>query len=218
MINKIYQMIGEAEARIIKTMQERGITRLALIPSLDEYAEQRGVSPEDAEEDYENERRDEAPQIIFFDKWGNARNYYATAMELEKSPAFDRLRFRIDCYDEDDGTEQHYTSEEIVRETLADVYDAAMKRLGLDDEPEPIWVLHTESVYDYELLERTITVFRSEADAREAFKCAVEKARKTARVNEWEVGTDSDTGFEAYPDGYCATSHEYVELSKTELN
>ena len=84
-----------------------------------------------------------------------------------------------------------------------------------DDEPEKVWVLFDESLYDYELQGRCIMVFKSEDDARKKFKEFADESRKTAEDNGWVIGSDSDDFFEAYPDGSWGTSHETVELSET---
>ena len=51
--------------------------------------------------------------------------------------------------------------------------------------------------------------------ARKKFKEFADESRKTAEDNGWEIGSDSDDFFEAYPDGSWGTSHETVELSET---
>lgn len=89
---------------------------------------------------------------------------------------------------------------------------------GQAKEPAGIWVLFSESLYDYELMSRDIQVFTGEAEAREAFKAAVADARSAANENNWTIGTDNDYFFEAYPDGSWGTSHETVELQQTMLN
>ncbi len=86
------------------------------------------------------------------------------------------------------------------------------------EEPKHIWVLFAESLYDYEIVRRVISVFKSEDDARKAFAEEVKKARKCATTNEWTIGNDDANFFEAYPDGSCGTSHETVELNQTEIN
>ena len=84
-----------------------------------------------------------------------------------------------------------------------------------DNEPEKIWVLFDESLYDYELQGRRIMVFKSEDEARKKFKEFADESRKTAEDNGWEIGSDNDDFFEAYPEGSWGTSHETVELSET---
>ena len=91
----------------------------------------------------------------------------------------------------------------------------AIAENGQAKEPAGIWVLFSESLYDYELMSRSIQVFTGEAEAREAFKAAVADARRMAEDDNYVVGSDEDSFFEAYPEGSWGTSHETVELSET---
>ncbi len=83
---------------------------------------------------------------------------------------------------------------------------------------DEIWVLFDESLSYYELIGRSIAVYTSEDEARSQFKKRVEESRKNATENGWEIGSDNEEFFEAYPDGSWGTSHETVELFKTVLN
>lgn len=87
--------------------------------------------------------------------------------------------------------------------------------LSENDEPQKVWVLFDESLYDYELQGRRIMVFKSEDEARKKFKEFANESRKTAEDKGWEIGNDNDDFFEAYPEGSWGTSHETVELSET---
>jgi len=94
----------------------------------------------------------------------------------------------------------------------------AIAENGQAKEPAGIWVLFSESLYDYQLMSRSIQVFTGEAEAREAFKDAVADARRMAEDDNYVIGDDEDSFFEAYPDGSWGTSHETVELQQTVLN
>lgn len=87
-----------------------------------------------------------------------------------------------------------------------------MKNITLTS--EKIWVLFDESLYDYELQGRRIMLFKSEAEARKKFKEFADRSRKAAEENGWEIGSDDENFFEAYPDGSWGTSHEAIELSE----
>ncbi len=79
-----------------------------------------------------------------------------------------------------------------------------------------IWIVFSESLYEYELISREIQVYRSEAEARSCFKRYVDGVRKACEENEWEI-VDNEGFFESYPDGCWGTSHETVEIMKTQI-
>lgn len=109
---------------------------------------------------------------------------------------------------------------ESVPSTLHDIAKSLETIAGKKQATEPaeIWVLFAESLCDYELMGRYIHVFTSEDAARMEFKRYVDTSRKTAKANGWEIGTDDDDFFEAYPEGEWGKSHETIELQKTVLN
>ena len=77
-----------------------------------------------------------------------------------------------------------------------------------------IWVVRTDCVFDFEDMNKTVKVFRKSEDAQEYFNALVEQERKVAEDNEWEIESDTDDYFEAYPDGYYGTSHSVVSLTR----
>lgn len=109
---------------------------------------------------------------------------------------------------------------ESVPSTLHDIAKSLETIAGKKQATKPaeILVLFVESLCDNELMERHIHVFTSEDAARKEFKRYANISRQTAKSNGWEIGTDDDDFFEAYPEGEWGTSHETVELQKTVLN
>lgn len=109
---------------------------------------------------------------------------------------------------------------ESVPSTLHDIAKSLETIAGKKQATEPaeIWVLFAESLCDYELIGRHIQVFTSEDDARKEFKRCADISRQTAKSNGWEIGTDNDDFFEAYPQDDWCTSHETIDLQKTVLN
>lgn len=92
------------------------------------------------------------------------------------------------------------------------------KKMTAAQPVKDIWVLFSESLYEFELMGRHIAVYTDEGEARKAFAEIVKVSRQTAYENDWEIGEDDENSFEAYPDGRWGTSHETVTLSKTVLN
>jgi hypothetical protein len=77
-----------------------------------------------------------------------------------------------------------------------------------------IWVVRTDCVFDFEDMNKTVKVCRKREDAQEYFNALVEQEREVAEDNEWEIESDTDDYFEAYPDGYYGTSHSVVSLTR----
>jgi hypothetical protein len=218
----VYAVIREMREQIVKTMQERGITELAMFKSYQEWGKERNYSPDDYEEDenhdydYTDYKDCEAPYAIFFDKHGMGYDYRVDKVRLKTYKDSDPVLL-FDCHESELGDDT-FGEDDMVFLTLYNVYDTMLDLLEIEDEPSPIWVLFAESLYDYELVRRVINVFENEGDARKAFAEEVKEARKCATTNEWVIGNDNENFFEAYPDGSWGTSHETVELNKTVMN
>lgn len=93
---------------------------------------------------------------------------------------------------------------------------ALLKEFEYDDNEGTIFILFEESLYDYQIAGRKVTAFKGKKAAQKAFNKAKKTARKIAKTNNWEIGHDDDSFFEAYPDGSFPESHEVVELVKVE--
>ena len=208
----IYKMMNDARQRVIETMRERDIKVVNLVMTQEEFAKENGFEDaEDADGDYNDYRSSEAPWVIFFNKWGNGVDYAAMSVELVDG---EHPKFKLNCYNSENGSDWFYDYD-LTQLSMVNVYERMLEELEIKDEPEMVWVLFDESLYDYEVQGRRIMVFKSEDDARKKFKEFADESRKTAEDNGWEIGSDSDDFFEAYPDGSWGTSHETVELSET---
>lgn len=80
-----------------------------------------------------------------------------------------------------------------------------------------VWIVRTDCIFDFEDMNKTVKVFRKREDAQEHFNALVEQERKVAEDNEWEIESDTDDYFEAYPDGYYGTSHSVVSLERVPI-
>ena len=208
----IHKMMDDARQRVIETMRERDIKVVNLVMTQEEYAKENGFDDaENAEDDYYDYRNNEAPYVIFFNKWGNGVDYAALSVELEDG---EHPKFKLNCYNSENGSDWFYDYD-LTQLSMVNVYERMLEELEIKDEPEKVWVLFDESLYDYELQGRRIMVFKSEDEARKKFKEFADESRKTAKNNGWEIGNDNDYFFEAYPEGSWGTSHETVELSET---
>ena len=208
-IKDICSLVKEVRQRIVETMQERGISEVEFIPSEDEWLEQ---NPDKSVDEYYAHRDEVCPNVVYFDKYGCGYEYQVTKVLLVGKDSLGFPLFKLECEANELGYDTFLDTDVY---DMTWVYEMLEKHLGLEDEPEKVWVLFDESLYDYELQGRRIMVFKSEDEARKKFKEFVGESRKTAEDNGWEIGSDSDDFFEAYPDGSWGTSHETVELSKT---
>lgn len=209
-ISDIYGIVKESRERIIKTMQERGITELATILPYSEWCKKEECEPEEAEEDddaYTEYKDQESPYVVFIGKY-DMDDYRIDKVTLVGD------RFKFEGISNELGYDWAW-EDDTVWATRMFVWEKLEELLGIGDEPEKVWVLFDESLCDYELQGRRIMVFKSEDEARKKFKEFADKSRKTAEDNGWEIGNDDVDFFEAYPEGSWGTSHETVELSET---
>lgn len=134
---KVFEMMDAAKERIIKAMQERGIKKVNLVMTLEEWAKENGWGPDDDpdmyEDDYDDYRNEEAPCVIFFNKWGNGMDYAAYSVELMDGPV--GPRFKLECYNSDEGSEWFYDSD-LDCLSMISVYDAMEEELEMEDEPK----------------------------------------------------------------------------------
>lgn len=211
-IKDIYPLVKEVRQRIVETMIERGISEVQFIPSEDEWLEQ---NPDKCDDDYYVHRDEVCPNVVYFDKYGCGYEYQVTKVLLIGKDPLGFPLFKLECEANELGYDTFLDTDVY---DMTWVYEMLEKHLELEDQPEKVWVLFDESLYDYQLQGRRIMVFKSNDEARRKFKEFAYESRKTAKDNGWEIGNDSDDFFEAYPEGSWGTSHETVELSETTFN
>lgn len=98
---KVYQMLEDLKQRIIKTMQERGLTEISFVPSEEEWLKE---NPENDESDYYDMKYQSVPWVIYFDKYGTGVEYNVVKATLCKSK-YGELYFKLEC----EGSEDDYT-------------------------------------------------------------------------------------------------------------
>lgn len=139
-----YAAIREMRECIVKAMQERGITELAMYKPYREWGREQGYKPEDYEEDadedydFQDYRDQEAPYVVFFDKWSNGTDYRVDRVTLALkvregcSPVLE-----FDCYANEQGSEV-LGENDVMFLTLYNVYDKMMDLLGIGDDGEDV--------------------------------------------------------------------------------
>lgn len=133
---KVFELMNAAKERIIKAMQERGINKVNLVPTWEEYAKEAGIDPtEEPDSDYDDYREQEAPYVIYFNKWGNGIDYAVYSVELVDGPV--NPRFKLQCHANEDVDDWFYDCE-INFLSMIGVFDVMEKELGLEEEPEDV--------------------------------------------------------------------------------
>ena len=134
----VYDVIREMREQIVETMQERGITELAMYLSPEEWAKENDCKYEPDEdgydEQYDDYKRDESPYVIFFDKYNHGIDYRVDKVTL-KTEGLGAPVLEFECYNDEWGYNDTFGEDDLVFMTLYNVYDTLLDRLGIEDEP-----------------------------------------------------------------------------------
>lgn len=146
--DRIYKMMQQSRKRIIETMRERNITKVDLVMTQEEFAKENGFDDvENAEDDYNDYMSNDAPWVIYWDKWGNGRDYAALNVELVDG---EYPKFKLNCYNNEYGSDWFYDYG-LTNLSMVNVYERMLEELGLKEEPEKIWLVKQESNDDGEI-------------------------------------------------------------------
>ena len=153
--DRIYKMMQQSRKRIIETMRERNITKVDLVMTQEEFAKENGFDDvEDAEDDYNDYMSNDAPWVIYWDKWGNGRDYAALSVELKintnRDDGSEHPDFKLNCYNNENGSDWFYDYD-VTNLSMLNVYERMLEELGLKEEPEKIWLVKQESNDDGEI-------------------------------------------------------------------
>ena len=201
--DKVFQMMNAAKERIIKTMQERGIKKVNLVMTQEEWAKENDFGQNDDphiyEDDYNDYRNQEAPYVIFFNKWGNGMDYAAYSVELVEGPV--NPRFKLECYNGEEGSEWFYDSD-LTNLSMIGVYDAMEKELEMEDEPkQTVWVVTFLNDCEWELPNVSVNVFGTEEEAR---KCLDEEWQTLTASEEYDEEVSKKTDDDFLFEDHCA--------------
>ena len=136
----IFKMMRQTKEGIIEAMQKRGVTKVNLIMTQEEFAKEKGFDDaEKAEEDYSDYKINEAPYVIVFDKWGMGHDYQALSVELVEGISLEdgseTWRFKLNCYASEEGNDWFYDSD-LTYTSMIGVYDCMIEALGLENEED----------------------------------------------------------------------------------
>ena len=215
----IYKMMNDARQRVIETMRERDIKLVNIVMTQEEYAKENGYNDtEDAEDDYNDYRNNEAPYVIFFNKWGNGIDYAALSVELEDG---EHPKFKLNCYNSENGSDWFYDYD-LTQLSMVNVYERMLEELEIKDEPEKVYVFTAEHAWDGNVEDIVVKTFRTRKAAQEFMHKFIhepvdgESIADYVKRKDWEVEMDEPDLYRAYDDGYYSTDH--VEITITECN
>lgn len=221
----MYAVIREMREQIVETMQERGIKELAMCMSYQEWGMEQNYKPEDYEEDetddydYTDYLDQEAPYVIFFDKYCHGYDYRVDKVRLKTYKDSDPV-LMFDCHESELGDDT-FGENDLVFLTLYNVYDTLLDRLGIEDEPEKVYVFTAEQAWEGEAADIIVKTFRTREAAREFMHKFIhedgdESIEDYVKRKGWEVEMDEPDLYRAYDDGRYSTDH--IETTITESN
>lgn len=212
---KVFEMMNAAKERIIKTMQERGIKKVDLVMTREEWAKENDFDPDDDpdiyKDDYNDYRNQEAPYVIFFNKWGNGMDYAAYSVELVDGSV--NPRFKLECYNSEEGSEWFYDSD-LTNLSMIGVYDAMEKELEMEDEPkQTVWVVTFLNDCEWELPNVSVNVFGTLDEAR---KCLDEEWQTLTESEEYDEDVSKKNDDDFLFEDHCA-NRTIGEIKKKEV-
>ena len=216
-ISDIYGIVRESRERIIKTMQERGITELATVLPYSEWCKQEECDPEEEEDDddaYIDYKDQEAPYVVFIGKY-DMNDYRIDKVTLVGD------RFKFEGINNELGYDWAWEGD-TVWATRMFVWEKLEELLGIGDEPEKVYVFTAEQAWDGEIADTIVRTFRKKETAHELMHKFIhdsmndESTADYVKRKGWEVEVDEPDLYRAYPDGYYPTDH--IELTITECN
>ena len=150
-IKDIHQLVSDVRQCLIKTMQERGMKELFLVRDIREFASDNDLDDDDPdlEDKYREYLSDNAPSVDFIGKHGRCISYTVTKVERVTGTAPHFLFYCVP--DESDVPEETIDEYSFGRNSLFEVYECMERELGIDDEPETVWLVRRESNDDGEI-------------------------------------------------------------------
>lgn len=215
----IYRMMQDSRLRIIETMRERNMKKVNLIMTQEEFAKENDFDDvDDCEDDYSDYRNNEAPWVIFFDKWGNGRDYAALSAELVDG---EHPHFKLECYNSEDGSDT-FCDYDLTKLSMVNVYERMAEELELEDEKDYVWVFKAEQAWDGEAADVIVRAFASEEAAVKFMHDFIhddgdESIEQYVERKGWEVEHDEPTLYRAYEDGRYSTDHIEITITKCEI-
>lgn len=213
-------MMQQSRKRIVETMRERNLTKVDLVMTQEEFAKENGFDDvEDAEDDYNDYVSNDAPWVIYWDKWGNGRDYAALSVELVDG---EHPEFKLNCYNNEEGSDTFHDYD-LTNLSMVNVYERMLEELKLDEEPEYVWVFTGEQAWDGNVDDTIIKAFPTEEAAQKYMHDFLlddggdESIRDYVKRKKWEVECDEPNIYRAYRTGYYPTDHIELTITKCKI-
>lgn len=200
-ISDIYGIVKESRERIIKNMQERGITELATILPYSEWCKQEECEPEEEEDEddaYIDYKDQEAPYVVFIGKY-DMNDYRIDKVTLVGD------RFKFEGHSNELGYDWAW-EDDTVWATRMFVWEKLEELLGIGDEPQKVkcavvFGTRATSRYDEQDFEGLHEVCR-DGDGSIVIREFDTEAERKAFIEGIEAG-----------DGWC----DYMEVDQTDI-
>ena len=144
-IKQIHTLVDEVRQRIIETMREKNIAVVQFAPCEEDYEEEHKDDPDALE--YCEYRDDHCPYVVWFDKHGSGNDLCVLSVSLSDG---EHPFLVLHCEDSPDSYDLY--DYDVARVSMPSVYECLEKHLGLEDEPEKVWLVKQESNVDGQIL------------------------------------------------------------------
>lgn len=216
-IKDIYPLVNEVRKRIIETMQERGLTKVEIIPSREDYEKKHKDDPDYDEFGWDELKSYTCPAITYYNKRCEGLSYDVISVELDMND--DHPRFKLNCVGEFD--DDWFYDYDVMG--MQGVYEEMEKHLGIDQEPEYVWVFTGEQAYDSDVENVIVRVFATEEAACKFLHDFIHEGDDDESLEDfvtqkgWEVEINEPDLYRAFPWGRYPESHIELTITKCEI-
>jgi hypothetical protein len=174
------------------------------------------------DEQYDDYKRDKSPYVIFFDKYNHGIEYRVDKVTL-KTEGLGGPVLEFECYNDEWGDADTFGEDDLVFMTLYNVYDSMYGLLGIEDEPEYVWVFTAEQAWDGDVADTIVKAFPTEKSATDYLHGFLnddggdESILEYVERKGWVTEEDSLMLYRAFEDGYYDTNHIELTITKCEI-
>lgn len=146
-IKDIYALVQQVRQRIIDTMIERGITKVEFIPTREAYDKEHENDEDYSDLDWDELKSNTTPAVVCNSIKGENQQYDVLSIELVDVET-KSARFKLEC--SGDYADDTFYDSELFYFSMLGVYQELEEYLGIDNEPETLWLVRRESNDDGE--------------------------------------------------------------------
>ena len=216
-IKDIYPIVNEVRQRIIETMQQRGLTKIEIIPTREEYDKQHENDPDWSDLDWDELRAYTCPAVTYYNKHSCGESYDVISVELVNHETTG-LHLKLNCVGE--FQDDWFYDYDVTNESMYGVYEEMEKSLGIDKEPEYVWVFTATQACDAQAFDIITEVFATEEAAHKHmhdFVYSEDGELAFAEKRGWTIEANTPDYFQAYEEGYYNGNHTEAQINKFEV-